>query len=183
MGRQGEYIWPRILILSRKGLIHLPESCRHFTVAVFVVHDGRVLLIYHRRYGRWLPPGGHVEADETPDEAAVREVREETGLTVVLPAASGGIVPGGPRLLARPAGIQLEEIAPNHEPIDLVYFAFPAPGSALLPQAGPEAAAVGWYAPSDWTLLGVDGEIQAWAARAIGEAGVGGTRGGEGVSG
>ena len=47
---------------------------RHFTVAVFVVWEGKVLLHFHRKLGMWLPPGGHIEEGELPDEAAVREV-------------------------------------------------------------------------------------------------------------
>jgi 8-oxo-dGTP diphosphatase len=53
-----------------------------------VVHDadGRLLLIQrghdpHR--GSWSLPGGRVEAGESPEQAIVREVREETGLDVV----------------------------------------------------------------------------------------------------
>jgi ADP-ribose pyrophosphatase YjhB (NUDIX family) len=33
-----------------------------------------VLLVYHRKLAMWLPPGGHVEPNELPDDAAVREV-------------------------------------------------------------------------------------------------------------
>ena len=57
---------------------------RHFTVAVFVVWEGKVLLHRHRKLGMWLPPGGHIERDELPDDAAVREVLEETGVEVEL---------------------------------------------------------------------------------------------------
>lgn len=53
---------------------------RAFSVAIFARHDGRVLLIKHRRLGTWLPVGGEIEAGETPLEAARRELREETGL-------------------------------------------------------------------------------------------------------
>ena len=49
---------------------------RHFTVAVFVVHDGCVLLHFHRKLGKWLPPGGHVEDNELPDDAALREAQQ-----------------------------------------------------------------------------------------------------------
>ncbi|AXE36404.1 NUDIX hydrolase [Chromobacterium phragmitis] len=54
---------------------------RHFTASAFVLNPHReVLLLRHRKLGVWLYPGGHVERHETPDEAALREVREETGI-------------------------------------------------------------------------------------------------------
>ncbi len=53
---------------------------RAFSVAVFACHDGRVLLIKHKRLGTWLPVGGEIEPGETPLEAARRELFEETGL-------------------------------------------------------------------------------------------------------
>jgi 8-oxo-dGTP diphosphatase len=51
-----------------------------------VVHDGRVLLVKRGKeplLGRWVVPGGTVELGETLEEAIVREIEEETGLTVV----------------------------------------------------------------------------------------------------
>src|SRR5215217_484082 len=88
------------------------EVLRHFTVAVFVVHDGCVLLHYHRKLGKWLPPGGHIEENELPDEAAVREVWEETGLRIELVGERREDVTD-PVQLHRPAGVQLENIAPG----------------------------------------------------------------------
>lgn len=54
---------------------------RAFSVAVFARHQGRFLLIKHRRLGVYLPPGGELNDGETPLEAARRELQEETGLT------------------------------------------------------------------------------------------------------
>mgnify|MGYP003393128033 CR=1 FL=1 len=55
---------------------------RDFTATCHVICDDKVLLIYHKKFKKWLPPGGHMEANETPAEAAKREVFEETGLLV-----------------------------------------------------------------------------------------------------
>jgi len=52
-----------------------------------VERDGKVLLVrlnYGPRDGRWALPGGLVEADESTEEAAIRETEEETGFSVAL---------------------------------------------------------------------------------------------------
>jgi len=54
----------------------------HITASLFVVDASmeRLLLHHHRRLDRWLQMGGHVEGDEDPKGAALREGREESGL-------------------------------------------------------------------------------------------------------
>lgn len=139
---------------------------RDFTVATFVVHDGKTLMVYHKKLQMWLPPGGHIDPNELPDEAAVREVREETGLDVELvsqPTFTG--IPG-PRPLARPEGAQLEEISPGHQHIDFIYFARPAGGVAPVLNAA-ETEAVGWYSAGELASLGLTPEVHAWARRAL----------------
>ena len=55
----------------------------HFTGSLFVLSadDGRVLLHQHRRLGRWLQMGGHDEGESDPAATALREGREESGLS------------------------------------------------------------------------------------------------------
>ncbi len=57
-----------------------PAARRAFSVAVYARRAARVLVIEHRRLQTWLPIGGELDAGETPLEAAVRELREETGM-------------------------------------------------------------------------------------------------------
>ena len=135
-------------------------STRDFTVAVFVVHDGRVLLHWHKKLQRWLPPGGHIERNESPDDAATREVFEETGVPIALIGYDDYVESSGdPRRLCRPAGIQLESIGPGHEHIDLIYFAAGGPAEPM-----PE---VGWYGSDEWDGLKLTDEVATWCMRAI----------------
>jgi len=55
-----------------------------YTAEIFIVYQHKVLIRLHDKYNLWTCPGGHVELDENPNEAAVREAKEETGLDVVL---------------------------------------------------------------------------------------------------
>jgi ADP-ribose pyrophosphatase YjhB (NUDIX family) len=67
---------------SREILV-LPPLCHSVSVAGAIVNnDGRVLAIRRRDNGHWEPPGGVLELDETIEHGLIREVREETGLTV-----------------------------------------------------------------------------------------------------
>ena len=140
------------------------QSGRHFTVAVFVVWEGKVLLHLHRKLGMWLPPGGHIEQNELPDDAAVREVLEETGLRVELVGEKREDI-SDPVQLHRPAGVQLENIGPEHQHIDLIYFAKPN-GPTRIHQDYSEDK-VGWYAPEDWDEMAVNAEVRGWCERAL----------------
>jgi ADP-ribose pyrophosphatase YjhB (NUDIX family) len=61
-------------------------------VNVVVERRGRILMMRRAiepRYGTWSLPGGFMEIDETLEECAMREAREETGVTVNLDGLVG----------------------------------------------------------------------------------------------
>lgn len=60
--------------------------------AVLIVHENCVLLGRRNKdpnRGRWILPGGQLESGETHVDAAIREAREETGLTIALSGLAG----------------------------------------------------------------------------------------------
>ena len=57
------------------------KTVQHRSAGGLVVHGSKILLISTQSGRRWQLPKGHIEAGETPEQTAVREVREETGVT------------------------------------------------------------------------------------------------------
>ena len=53
-------------------------------VGGYIFHEEKVLLIHHRKLHLWLPVGGHIDPNETPDSAMIREAKEETNVDITL---------------------------------------------------------------------------------------------------
>jgi 8-oxo-dGTP pyrophosphatase MutT (NUDIX family) len=106
---------------------HLHEKI-DFTVAIFVVHDEKILLIHHRQLDQWLPLGGHVELDEDPEQAALREAKEESGLEVELLGERPPTTGPGTRPLIAPRFLDIHRINDMHEHIGMMYWARPRVG-------------------------------------------------------
>ena len=51
-------------------------------VSGYLIHHNQLLLIHHKKLDKWLPPGGHIDQDETPDHALKREFKEEVNLDI-----------------------------------------------------------------------------------------------------
>jgi 8-oxo-dGTP diphosphatase len=124
--------------------IHRPFVTVDTIIFALRADDLQVLLV-KRRYppfeGMWAIPGGFVEADETLEAAARRELQEETGLT----------------------GVTLEQLYtfgdPGRDPrgrsITVAYFAA-VPASGAVARAGDDAAEVGWWSIYDLPPLAFD---------------------------
>ena len=131
---------------------HLHELI-DFTVAIFVVEGDRVLLVHHRKLGKWLPLGGHIELDEDPEQAALREAREESGLDVELIGERPPTTEPGTIALIRPRFLDRHRINPGHEHIGLIYLARPRPCASQPILAAAEHHAIRWVTAAELDTL------------------------------
>ena len=112
---------------------------KEFTASAYIIHEQKVLLIFHEKFQKWLPPGGHVESNETPAEAAIREVLEETGLEIeFIQQENLWINYPNATSFARPYACLLENVPvykdkPAHQHIDFVYIARPLDANQTIP--------------------------------------------------
>jgi 8-oxo-dGTP pyrophosphatase MutT (NUDIX family) len=150
------------------------ETTRHFTATVYVVESGAVALHHHDRLGIRVPPGGHVDRDELPHEAGVREVREETGLDATLLDDTDSVDAPAGRVLPQPRHQMLYDIGVSedgqiyHQHIDHVYYAH-VDSREIDPAGGDEAdpSAWAWYDRADLRDADLDPDTTQFALEAI----------------
>jgi len=118
------------------------KATRHFTATGYVVDDGAAALHHHPKLGIRIPPGGHVDRDELPHEAGLRETRDEIGLEPTLLDETDPVGAPNGTTLPRPREQLLYDIDGHdddiyHQHIDHIYFTTvpcrdisPAPGEA-----------------------------------------------------
>ncbi len=115
---------------------------RHFCAAAFIINpiDRKLLLVKHKKFNKWVQPGGHIENLETPEEAVLREVFEETGLKIKL---VGNRFPREEDFI-RPLAIQKNKRADGGLNIDFMYVAIPT-GEGNLQHDPNESYEIGWF--------------------------------------
>lgn len=139
---------------------------RHFTASAFVIDSKkRVLLLWHKKLNRWMPPGGHVDENETPEETARRECKEETGLDVlILGDAQEDVFADNPAegsMLKKPFAMLLEEIPaygdqPAHQHMDFVYIARPVDENQTFTLEETEGSDLRWFTVEEVEKLSDD---------------------------
>lgn len=132
---------------------------KEFTASVYLIDNQKVLLIYHPKLQKWLPPGGHIEANETPAEAARREVLEETGLEFEFYLQENiSVNYWNAKSIERPYLCLLENIPayremPSHQHVDFIYVGKP------IQTVQASSFSYQWFSWQDLMQLQPDSEI------------------------
>ncbi len=149
-------------------------TTKHATASTFVFsrHDGawQLGLILHPLLGKLMIPGGHVEPDENEDEAAGREVAEETGLAVTFAMAPSRLAPPEVSATGKLAAVPwwiIEQPVPtdNHLPgphihVDHLYVAIANVPEPLTTPAHP----FGWHEHAELAKLNMYDDTRQFAA-------------------
>ena len=148
---------------------HIHEKI-DFTAEVLIVCKNRVLLRKHDKYKKWLSVGGHIELDEDPNQAAIREVKEEVGLDVKLFGKAVDFTRQGYSELIPPRFLNRHKINENHEHVSLIFLAKSETDKLNLSQEEISEECK-WFTKEELikNLQGVDGHIWHYALTALNE--------------
>lgn len=137
-------------------------------VAGFPVRDDEILLVLHEKLGRWLPPGGHIEENETPDEAVRREIREELNISVEL-FPDNDLEPKGEvkANLACPFHVNVHDVG-DHDHCCLFYACRPESADVNLKQD--EVRDARWFSRSELEAELVPGDVEDLGKLALKES-------------
>jgi 8-oxo-dGTP pyrophosphatase MutT (NUDIX family) len=125
-----------------------------YCAEVFIVSKGKVLLRKHDKYKVWLSVGGHIEAAETPAEAAVREAQEEVGLKVeLIGETSPSAGPDTGQLL--PRAIVRHPITSELDHLVFIYFGL-ADSEQVVESDGERSNGWAWFSEAELSELKED---------------------------
>ena len=141
----------------------------HFTATGIVFSPrNKILMLKHRKLGVWLPPGGHVDENELPCDACLREIYEETGVRAEIISVTPQIGLANDahcKELPQPFVILLEDIEKTwqHNHIDLVYL---CKADAEDLEKNDESDAVGWFTSEEVQALDTFNNVRRVIANA-----------------
>ena len=139
---------------------------RDFVSTVYIVKGAKTLLVFHKKLNMWLPPGGHIEDNELPCDAAKREVLEETGFYIDL-IGNEEKLGTGVKKLVHPKVIQLEDIEEGHQHVNLVYFGTIKSGALKINEE--EHSDIKWFSIDDLENKGVPENVRVYGKKSIEE--------------
>src|SRR3989304_7452287 len=150
---------------------HIHEKI-DFTVEVFIVYKNKVLLRMHDKHPRWLSVGGHIELDEDPIQAAMREVKEEVGLKVEIIGSKPEIKDESDyKHLVSPKYLGCHIVNETHKHITFVYFALSSSDTIVDSLMEHERMETRWATKEELKAMGLRPNILFYATEALKELG------------
>lgn len=141
-----------------------------YVVGGYWVNDGKVLLVHHKKFDKWTPPGGHMEENETPADTIIREFMEEVRLPVeVIPAAPAAFA-GDDRITPIPLPFHMDLEAVDGFAVPTIcyyYYVRPVNPDTELIHLEEELHGLGWFSKEDLKELKTFEQVRAVAAYAL----------------
>jgi len=130
---------------------NISEGEKHFCASVWITTTSapqKILLVHHKKFGKWLQPGGHIEKFENPVDAAIREIKEETGVDISFLRKRVKIIDSDGAFLPVPKFIMEQTIPanekqPQHYHLDIQY-CLEIPEQKLFSNPA-ESHSIGWF--------------------------------------
>lgn len=138
---------------------------KHFIANGYGVRGHKVLLGFHKKQNKWLPLGGHIKKEETPDAALRREFMEESGLEIEF-FTPKDYESRRIKHLSPPQKMNLVS-AGNRHPlhINLIYFCRIKKGNAKISKR--EHRELQWFSKGDLKKVSLDPDVRLYAKQAI----------------
>ncbi len=134
-------------------------------VSAYIFNQEKVLLIQHKKLNLWLPVGGHIDKDETPDKAIIREIKEETGLNAELVHKSSAPIAGNTKEnLALPFHVNVHSVG-DHDHCCLYYICKLLSGKVTIKKD--ELNNAEWFTKEDLKQEKVPEDVRHIALRAF----------------
>ena len=132
-------------------------------VAGYIFHKDKFLLIHHRKLDLWLPVGGHINENETPDEALLREIKEEVGIDAEIINNNDLAVEGNAKKnLAIPFNVNVHS-AGDHEHCCFFYVCRANNINNL--KINDEIKNFGWFSKSDLSKEFIPADVRSMGLR------------------
>lgn len=151
-------------------MAHIHEKI-DFTSEVFIVYQNKVLLRMHDKLHIWLSVGGHIELDEDPNEAALREVKEEVGLDVELWSGNQKLRNyddgGNTKELIPPVSLNRNRVSPTHEHVTLIYFARASSDKISVQYEGDRSDECRWVTKEELGEMNLKPHVRFYASLAL----------------
>lgn len=124
---------------------------KHFTATTYVLNKNmdQMILLWHPKLHSWMPPGGHIEENESHELAAIREIKEELGIQdgwFLQPENYDfSVIDSRARPMLIPNMILEEKITENHFHLDLIFLAVTEHKEVK----SPEGHELKWFTPTE----------------------------------